>query len=49
MDPTTYKNQMRKIKRDKFQRFCDEAVFWVNLTLFWAMVAGIVYACERVR
>lgn len=49
MDPTTYKNQMRKIKRDKIQRFYDEAVFWVNLTLFWAMVAGIVYACERVQ
>ena len=49
MDPTTYKNQMRKIKRDKIQRFCDEVVFWVNLTLFWAIVAGIVYACERVQ
>lgn len=49
MDPTTYKNQMRKIKRDKIKRFCDEAVFWVNLTLFWAMIAGIVYARERVQ
>lgn len=49
MDPTTYKNQMRKIKRDKIQRFCDETAFWVNLTLFWVMVAGIVYACERVQ
>lgn len=48
-NPTTYKNQMRKLRRDKIQRFCDNAVFWVNLTLFWVMVAGIMYACEMVQ
>ena len=48
MDPTTYKNQMRKLRRDKIQRFCDNAVFWVNLTLFWLLVVGIVHACQKV-
>ena len=47
-NPTTYKNQMRKLRRDKFQRFCDNAVFWVNLTLFWLLVVEIVHACQKV-
>lgn len=47
-NPTTYKYQMSKVRRDKFQKFCNEAVFWVNLTLFWVLIAGIVYACEKV-
>lgn len=47
-NPTTYKSQMSKVRHDKFQRFCDEAVFWVNITLFWVLIVGIVYACEKV-
>lgn len=46
-NPTSYNAQMRKLRRDKFQRFCDNAVFWVNLTLFWLLVVGIVHACQK--
>lgn len=46
-DPTSYKAQMRKIRRDKIQKWCDNAVFWVNLTLFWLLVVGIGHSCTK--
>ena len=47
-NPTTYKAQMRKLNRLKVWRFINNSVWWINIILFWVLIAGIMHSCQKV-